>query len=155
MTLPLLLVKYGPFRWQLSQLQLYPDHTPAETPQSASEVQKVLDTTQIIVHLYDTATESCTICLEDVALTSPHVVGGCLHRFCVSCLQTHTHKKLEDRQYPIPCPHPGCGTGIADAECDSILRSTQDRQLLAEVNAQFVNLTACWQVKGDQSCEPI
>ncbi|DBB02228.1 hypothetical protein WJX82_004492 [Trebouxia sp. C0006] len=54
----------------------------------------------------------------------------------LSCLQTHTHKKLEDRQYPIPCPHPGCSTGIADTECDSILRSTQDRQLLAEMAAE-------------------
>ena len=48
MTLPLLLVKYDPFRWQLSQLQLYPDHTSAETPQNASEVSKVLDAIQII-----------------------------------------------------------------------------------------------------------
>ena len=51
MTLPLLPAKYGPFRWQLSQLQLYPDHTPAETLPSASEMSKVLDTTQIILHV--------------------------------------------------------------------------------------------------------
>ena len=52
MTLPLLPVKYGPLRWQLSQLQLYPDRTPAETRQNASEVLILLDTTQIVVHVY-------------------------------------------------------------------------------------------------------
>ncbi len=81
----------------------------------------------------DTPTESCTICLDDVLRPRVHVIGGCLHRFCLTCLQTHTHKKLEDRQYPIPCPHPNCDTAITDAECDLILRSSQDRQLLAQV----------------------
>ncbi len=40
----------------------------------------------------DTATESCTICLEDVALSSLHVVGGCLHRFFKLSSDTHSQE---------------------------------------------------------------
>lgn len=78
-------------------------------------------------------TEVCAICLEDVPQSGIHVIDECLHRFCASCLQTHAQSKLEDRQYPIPCPHPSCGISIKAAECDVMLRSFHDRQLLAQV----------------------
>lgn len=81
----------------------------------------------------DSSTESCTICLEDVPQQEMHVIGGCLHRFCLSCLQSHTQAKLKEKVYPVSCPHPNCSTGISNRECEMVLRSSQDRQLLAEV----------------------
>ncbi|KAL3131227.1 hypothetical protein ABBQ38_000525 [Trebouxia sp. C0009 RCD-2024] len=92
---------------------------------------------------HEPSTESCTICLEDVPQTNIHVIGGCLHRFCTTCLQTHIHSKLEDRQFPIPCPHPSCTTAITTDECDMTLRSSQDRQLLAQLAAEASIPEAC------------
>ncbi|KAL3135328.1 hypothetical protein ABBQ32_007521 [Trebouxia sp. C0010 RCD-2024] len=89
------------------------------------------------------STDSCTICLEDVPQPNIHVNGGCLHRFCATCLQTHIHSKLEDRQFPIPCPHPTCTTAITTDECDMTLRSSQDRQLLARLAAEASIPEAC------------
>lgn len=84
----------------------------------------------------EASTESCIICLEDVPHTRVHVIGGCLHRFCATCLQTHIHSMLEERRFPIPCPHPSCATEVTTDECDLTLRSSQDRQLLAQLAAE-------------------
>lgn len=85
-------------------------------------------------------TETCIICLEDVPQPKLHVVGDCLHRFCATCLQSHIHSNLEERQYPIACPHPGCTTTVTPEECNMILRSGEDRQLLAQVSTAVINL---------------
>lgn len=91
----------------------------------------------------DDVTESCGICLEDVPQHEVHVIGGCLHRFCMLCLQSHTLGKLKEKCYPIPCPSHNCSAGISNAECNMILRSSQDRQLLAEVWATHNGQSFC------------
>lgn len=78
-------------------------------------------------------TEACTICLEDVPQSQIQVIAGCLHRFCITCLQTHSHNKVKDRQFPVPCPHPNCPTTLSHEECDILLTSSQARQLLADL----------------------
>ena len=39
-------------------------------------------------------TENCTICMEDTDITKIHVVEGCGHRFCFTCMKEHVRVKL-------------------------------------------------------------
>ncbi|CAN6169883.1 unnamed protein product [Urochloa humidicola] len=53
--------------------------------------------------------EACSICLEDTGVSKIHVVEGCGHRFCLSCMKEHVRVKLLDGMIPS-CPRHGCRT---------------------------------------------
>lgn len=75
----------------------------------------------------------CDICFEGTSHFRMHTVGACRHRFCLSCMRCHCVSKLQERSFPVPCPHPNCRTGVARAECASILYAPKDLQQLREV----------------------
>ncbi|CAN6354425.1 unnamed protein product [Urochloa humidicola] len=56
--------------------------------------------------------ETCTICLEDTDITKIHVVEGCAHRFCFSCMKEHVKVKLLNGMLPA-CPQDGCATKLS------------------------------------------
>ena len=56
--------------------------------------------------------ESCAICLEDTDITKIHVVEGCTHRFCFSCMKEHVKVKLLNGTLPA-CPQEGCTTKLS------------------------------------------
>lgn len=56
-------------------------------------------------------TENCTICMEDTDITKIHVVEGCAHRFCFSCMKEHVKVKLLNGMLPA-CPQDGCTTKL-------------------------------------------
>uniref|UniRef100_A0ACD5YBG3 Uncharacterized protein n=1 Tax=Avena sativa TaxID=4498 RepID=A0ACD5YBG3_AVESA len=51
--------------------------------------------------------ENCAICLEDTDVSKIHVVEGCAHRFCFSCMKEHVKVKLLHGMLPA-CPQDGC-----------------------------------------------
>ncbi|KAL6843301.1 hypothetical protein ACP4OV_027014 [Aristida adscensionis] len=53
--------------------------------------------------------ETCDICMEDVDVTNVHVVEGCMHHFCFSCIKEHVKVKLLHGMLPS-CPKDGCTT---------------------------------------------
>jgi hypothetical protein len=55
--------------------------------------------------------ETCTICLEDTDVTKIHVIEGCAHRFCFSCMKEHVKAKLFHGMLPA-CPQEGCTTKL-------------------------------------------
>lgn len=91
--------------------------------------------------LWSTATESlserCTICFEDVSRFRIQTVGICNHRFCASCMRRHCVSKLGERAFPVPCPHPGCRTGMLRAECNMFLNASKDLHLLNKVSCCY------------------
>nr|AVY91762.1 IBR domain containing [Saccharum hybrid cultivar SP80-3280] len=56
--------------------------------------------------------ESCAICMEDTDITKIHVVEGCTHRFCFSCMKEHVKVKLLNGTLPA-CPQEGCATKLS------------------------------------------
>jgi hypothetical protein len=55
--------------------------------------------------------ETCTICLEDTDVTKIHVIEGCAHCFCFSCMKEHVKAKLFHGTLPA-CPQEGCTTKL-------------------------------------------
>jgi hypothetical protein len=55
--------------------------------------------------------ETCTICLEDIDVTKIHVIEGCAHCFCFSCMKEHVKAKLFHGMLPA-CPQEGCTTKL-------------------------------------------
>ena len=75
----------------------------------------------------------CNICLEELPAELMHVIGSCLHRFCITCLAKYLREKLAGRTYPMVCPQPGCKHQIAMPECRLLLQSQEAADKLAEV----------------------
>ncbi|GJN13671.1 hypothetical protein PR202_gb00401 [Eleusine coracana subsp. coracana] len=55
--------------------------------------------------------ETCTICLEDNDVSKIHVIEGCAHRFCFSCMKEHVKAKIFHGMLPA-CPQDGCTTNL-------------------------------------------
>ncbi|GJM87881.1 hypothetical protein PR202_ga03879 [Eleusine coracana subsp. coracana] len=55
--------------------------------------------------------ETCTICLEDNDVSKIHVIEGCAHRFCFSCMKEHVKAKIFHGMLPA-CPQDGCTTKL-------------------------------------------
>ncbi|RLN21952.1 uncharacterized protein C2845_PM07G14640 [Panicum miliaceum] len=62
-------------------------------------------------NLADMINQNCTICMEDTDITKIHVVEGCAHRFCFSCMKEHVKVKLLNGMLPA-CPQDGCTTKL-------------------------------------------
>ncbi|WVZ82415.1 hypothetical protein U9M48_029681 [Paspalum notatum var. saurae] len=56
--------------------------------------------------------ETCTICLEDIDVSKIHIVEGCAHRFCFSCMKERVKVKLLHGMLPA-CPQDGCTTKLS------------------------------------------
>jgi hypothetical protein len=76
--------------------------------------------------------ETCTICLEDTDATKIHVIEGCAHRFCFSCMMEHVKAKLVHGMPPT-CPQEGC-TSKLTVEGSKIFLSAR----LLEIMVQHV-----------------
>lgn len=55
--------------------------------------------------------ETCSICLEDIAVGQMFSVDGCLHRYCFSCMKQHVEVKLLNGMVPR-CPHEHCNSKL-------------------------------------------
>eukprot|EP00268_Persea_americana_P039431 TRINITY_DN3900_c0_g1_i1.p1 TRINITY_DN3900_c0_g1~~TRINITY_DN3900_c0_g1_i1.p1 ORF type:complete len:623 (-),score=109.22 TRINITY_DN3900_c0_g1_i1:193-1926(-) len=55
--------------------------------------------------------ETCTICLEDTDISQIFVVDGCLHRYCVYCMNQHVEVQLLNGVLP-GCPGDNCHTKL-------------------------------------------
>ena len=77
---------------------------------------------------------ACAICLEELPAELMHVIGSCLHRFCVKCLGQYLRDRLAGRLFPMPCPQPGCKDPITMPECRLLVQSHEAINNLAEVS---------------------
>jgi len=67
----------------------------------------------------------CAICLENVPKRKFHVIGTCMHGFCVECLEQQILQNVQSKKFPVFCPEPQCGQTIATAECAILLDSDE------------------------------
>ncbi|QRV92615.1 hypothetical protein RhiJN_20633 [Ceratobasidium sp. AG-Ba] len=67
----------------------------------------------------------CAICMDSFEDESIAVVDGCGHSSCRECMRSHVQARIDERQYPIPCPF--CAT---DTNGDD--QTTEDIGLLIE-----------------------
>ena len=95
---------------------------------------------------------ACAICLEELPAELMHVIGSCLHRFCVKCLGQYLRDRLAGCLLPMPCPQPGCKDPISTPECRLLLQSHKASNKLAEVSRccstarhQDVSLSLHWE----------
>ena len=77
--------------------------------------------------------QDCKICLEAHPAELMHVVGSCLHSFCIKCLAVYLKGKLDEGTYPMSCPEPLCNTDISVPECRLILKEPASIEKLSEV----------------------
>ncbi|KDR70086.1 hypothetical protein GALMADRAFT_214829 [Galerina marginata CBS 339.88] len=57
----------------------------------------------------------CGVCGENRDVTEKLTLADCVHFFCKECLTTYAKTKIDEAQYPIPCP--GC---LAEKRNDNI-----------------------------------
>ncbi|KAJ1258139.1 hypothetical protein BS78_10G051600 [Paspalum vaginatum] len=74
--------------------------------------------------------ETCTICLEDTDVSKIHIVEGCAHRFCFSCVKEHVKVKLLHGMLPA-CPQDGCTIKLS-VEGSKILLSPRLLEIMVE-----------------------
>jgi len=69
--------------------------------------------------------QKCLICMEKLAppRAPVRIVRGdaCGHPYCLSCLRTYFHYKVEDGVYHIRCPAEGCSFRYSESDCRKIL----------------------------------
>jgi len=71
--------------------------------------------------------ENCDICFgtgeDDAGFELKDVyIGGCGHKACLSCVQTHVDAAIKNDQAQVTCFAPDCGAAIGGGDVHAILR---------------------------------
>ena len=77
--------------------------------------------------------QGCAICLETVPAELMHVIGSCLHQYCINCLSGYLKEKVTGHVFPITCPEPACQAQLAKPECRLLLQSQDAVKMLDKV----------------------
>lgn len=72
-------------------------------------------------------------CEYALTYTQMFRASACGHELCRSCMKDLIAHKIKDKQYPILCPRPACGSALSLSDCSAILDSEQALNKLMEV----------------------
>lgn len=75
----------------------------------------------------------CSICMEAHPASLMHVIGSCLHSFCIGCLTVYLRGKLDNGAFPMTCPRPQCKAVISLPECRLLLQEPHNTNKLSQV----------------------
>ncbi|XP_060189988.1 E3 ubiquitin-protein ligase RSL1-like [Lycium barbarum] len=102
-----------------------------------SQVKQPLKTTR----KRKSITKSCAICLQDIDIDHMFLINGCLHCYCISCMNKHVEAKLLQGMLP-ECSHDGCKSKLKIDNCKKFLTPNLYDLMSERVKETTIPITA-------------